>query len=100
VGDGQRQDYKIYPSQEKDFIQDFNIILNETNHYLYYENYNGPKIAYNVWESTLQPQDYFDKLKEFDEFWVPSKWQRDCSIDQGYDPEKIKVIPEGVVQRW
>ena len=96
VGDGQRQDYKIYPSQEKDFIQDFNIILNETNHYLYYENYNGPKIAYNVWESTLQPQDYFDKLKEFDEFWVPSKWQRDCSIDQGYDPEKIKVIPEGV----
>ena len=60
-------------------------------------NYEGPKIAYNVWESTLQPQGYFNKLKEFDEIWVPSKWQRDCTIAQGYDPEdKIKVVPEGV----
>jgi len=96
VADGQRKDYPIYPSQEKEFIQDFNIVLNETNHYLFYENYNGPKIAYNVWESTLQPESYFEKLKEFDELWVPSKWQRDCSIEQGYDPEKIKVVPEGV----
>jgi len=27
---------------------------------------------------------------------VPSKWQRDVTIAQGYDPDKIKVVPEGV----
>jgi autotransporter strand-loop-strand O-heptosyltransferase len=96
VADGQMEDFTIYPSEEKEFIQDFNIVLNETYHYLFFEKYNGPKIAYNVWESTLQPEVYFNKLKEFDEFWVPSKWQRDCTIAQGYDPNKIKVVPEGV----
>jgi len=94
--DNELQDYDIYPSKDKEFIQDFNLILLETNHYYFYHNYLGPKIAYNVWESTLQPKNFFDKLKEFDELWVPSKWQRDCSIAQGYDPNKIQVVPEGV----
>lgn len=96
VGDGKREDFPIYSSKEKEPYFDFNIVLNETNHHLFYDHYLGPKIAYNVWESTLQPEHYFEKLKEFDELWVPSDWQRDCSIAQGYDPEKIKVVPEGV----
>ena len=94
--DKTRSDYKMYEDPSKEFIPDVNIVLCETNHHIFYDNYVGPKIAYNVWESTLQPEQYFNKLKEFDEFWVPSKWQRDCSIAQGYDPEKIKVVPEGV----
>ena len=94
--DKSRGNYKIYEDHSKDFIPDVNIILCETNHHLFYDEYHGPKIAYNVWESTLQPEGYFEKLKEFDELWVPSKWQRDCTIDQGYDPNKIKVVPEGV----
>ncbi len=49
-----------------------------------------------MWESTLQPQHFFDKLKEFDQLWVPSEWQKECSIQQGYDPDKIKVVPEGI----
>lgn len=96
VADGKREDFPIYSSSNKEFTPDFNIILNETNHHLYYDGYLGPKIAYNVWESTRQPDGFFDKLKEFDELWVPSKWQRECSIEQGYDPNKIKVVPEGV----
>jgi autotransporter strand-loop-strand O-heptosyltransferase len=96
VQDGIMDDFTIYPSENKEFLHDFNIILNETNHHLFYETYSGPKIAFNVWESTLQPEEFFNKLKEFDELWVPSKWQRDCTIAQGYDPEKIKVVPEGV----
>lgn len=96
VRDGHMEDFDIYPSEEKNFIHDFNIVLNETNHHLYYDTYSGPKIAYNVWETTLQPQHFFDKLQEFDELWVPSKWQRDVTISQGYDPNKIKVVPEGV----
>lgn len=91
-----RENYPIYPSPEKNFHHDLNIVLCETNHYIFYDEYIGPKIAYNVWETTLQPQQYFDKLLEFDELWVPSKWQRDCTIAQGYDPNKIKVVPEGV----
>ena len=94
--DKSRGNYKIYEDPSKDFIPDVNIILCETNHHLFYDEYHGPKIAYNVWESTLQPEGYFEKLKEFDELWVPSKWQRDCTIAQGYDPNKIKVVPEGV----
>jgi autotransporter strand-loop-strand O-heptosyltransferase len=96
VSDGKREDFTIYPSNKKEFNHDFNIILNETNHHLYYDNYFGPKIGFNVWESTRQPDGFFDKLKEFDELWVPSKWQKQCTVEQGYDPNKVKVIPEGV----
>jgi autotransporter strand-loop-strand O-heptosyltransferase len=94
--DKTRGDFPLYSDASKEFKPDVNIVLCETNHHIFYDNYDGPKIAYNVWESTLQPQQYFDKLKEFDEMWVPSKWQRDCTISQGYDPKKIKVVPEGV----
>ena len=94
--DKTRSNLPIYSDKSKNFTPDVNIILCETNHHLFYDQYNGPKIAYNVWESTLQPKEYFNKLKEFDEMWVPSKWQRDCTIAQGYDPNKIKVVPEGV----
>lgn len=96
VADGKRDNFPIYPSPEKEFIPDLNIVLNETNHHLYYDEYFGPKIAYNVWESTRQPEFFFERLKEFDEFWVPSEWQRQCTIEQGYDPNKVKVVPEGV----
>jgi autotransporter strand-loop-strand O-heptosyltransferase len=94
--DGSRSNYKIYPDDSKEFRQDLNIVLCETDHYLFYDDYKGPKIAYNVWETTLQPENFFNKLKEFDEMWVPSKWQRDVTIAQGYNPDKIKVVPEGV----
>lgn len=94
--DGSRSNYKIYPNKSKEFLHDLNIVLCETDHHLFYDNYNGPKIAYNVWETTKQPENFFNKLKEFDELWVPSKWQRDVTIAQGYDPNKIKVVPEGV----
>lgn len=94
--DKKRVDYPIYSDKSKEFNPDLNIVLCETNHHIFYDDYDGPKIAYNVWESTLQPENYFNKLKEFDEMWVPSKWQRDCTIAQGYDPNKIKVVPEGV----
>jgi autotransporter strand-loop-strand O-heptosyltransferase len=94
--DKTRNNHKMYQDPSKEFTPDVNIVLCETNHHLFYDEYVGPKIAYNVWESTLQPEGYFNKLKEFDELWVPSKWQRDCTIKQGYDPKKIKVVPEGV----
>ena len=88
--------HKIYSKYKNDFKHNVNIILSETNHHYFYHDYDGPKIGYNVWESTLQPQDFFDKWKTFDQLWVPSKWQAECSIKQGISADKIKVVPEGV----
>jgi autotransporter strand-loop-strand O-heptosyltransferase len=94
--DGSRTDYPIYPTKNKDFFHDLNIVLCETDHHIFYDNYIGPKIAYNVWESTLQPEHFFNKLLEYDELWVPSKWQKEVTVKQGYPEEKIRVVPEGV----
>lgn len=55
-----------------------------------------PSICYNAWESTLQPDWFIDRLKLFDQLWVPSEWQRSCSIAQGIPEEFVKVVPEGV----
>lgn len=91
-----RINVKIYPSKEKEFEPDFHIFLGETNHHIFYDEYKGPKVAYNVWESTLQPQEFFERLKDYDEMWVPSHWQKQVTVEQGYNPDKIKVVPEGV----
>lgn len=91
-----REDFKIYESDEKEFFHDFNIILNETDHYYFYDNYSGPKIAYCVWESTKLPEHFFEKIKDFDEIWVPSKWQKSCMVNQGLEESKIQIVPEGV----
>ena len=85
--------YKAYPNN---FDHNVNIILNETDHFYFYQNYEGPKIAYNVWESTRQPEHFFNQLKTFDQIWVASNWQRDCTIEQGIEPNKVKVVPEAV----
>lgn len=96
TGPSARDSFKIYKSEEKEFTHDFNIVLNETDHFFFYDKYQGPKIAYNVWESTLLPSGYFEKLKEFDEVWVPTQWQKDCMVKQGMTDDFIKVVPEGV----
>jgi autotransporter strand-loop-strand O-heptosyltransferase len=94
--EGKLSDYDIYPDKSKEFFPDVNIVLSETNHHIFYHNYIGPKIAYNVWESTLQPEEFFNELLKYDEIWVPSKWQRECTVNQGANPDKVKVVPEGV----
>ena len=74
-----------------------NIILETTNHFTFYDDkITYPKIAYNVWESTRQPEHFFKKLLEYDQLWVPTKWQADCSIEQGFPASRVKIVPEGV----
>ena len=89
-------DHLIYPNNPNNFDHDVNLVLSETNHYYFYQSYEGPKIAYNVWETTLQPESFFQRLLQYDQIWVPSKWQAKCTIEQGADPNKVKVVPEGV----
>ena len=94
--DGKLVDKRMYTQYGEDFDHNINLILMETNHHYFYQSYNGPKIGYNVWESTKQPEGFFKAWKEFDQMWVPSKWQAECTIKQGATPEKVKVVPEGV----
>jgi autotransporter strand-loop-strand O-heptosyltransferase len=91
-----RQDFPLYTNYKNGGSPDVHIVLNETDHYYFYDDYDGIKIAYNVWETTRQPDNFFERLKTYDQIWVPSKWQRQCTIDQGIPPEKVKVVPEGV----
>jgi glycosyltransferase involved in cell wall biosynthesis len=93
--DQRRIDKPIYSYQDS-YEADIDIVLNEHNHYYFHESYSGYKIAYNVWESTQYLEEFFNRLLEFDELWVPTQWQKDISIKQGYPEDKIYVIPEGV----
>ena len=65
-----------------DFVPDVHIVLMETNNHYFFDDYKGYKIAYNVWESTRYPDDFFKQLLKFDEMWVPTQWQYDCIIEQ------------------
>lgn len=91
-----REEFPLYTRYRNEGKPDIHIVLNETDHHYFYDNYDGIKIAYNVWETTRQPDNFFDRLKTFDQVWVPTKWQRDCTIEQGIPANKVKVIPEGV----
>ena len=96
TGDNQREDFPIYTKHGDKFDHNLNLVLMETNHYYFYDHYKGPKIGYNVWETTLQPEAFFNRWKTYDQVWVPSKWQAACTIAQGMPIDKVKVVPEGV----
>jgi autotransporter strand-loop-strand O-heptosyltransferase len=92
---GERADYPIY-AYDKDYQPDINITLETVNHHLFHDNHNGYNIGYNVWETTRYPDNFFELIKKYDEFWVPTQWQATCLSDQGYPKDKIKIIPEAV----
>jgi len=73
-----------------------NLVLNESHHYYFYDKYESPMIAYNVWEATKQIPEYFNRILQYDQFWCPTEWQRKCTIEQGYPEDRVKVVPEGV----
>ena len=94
--DNNLKHHPFYSKYPNNFEHNINIVLNETNHHYFYQNYIGPKIAYNVWETTRQPEDFFNQLNTFDQVWVPSEWQKECTIEQGISRDKVKVVPEAV----
>jgi len=94
-GHHERYDSPIY-HHKNDYISDIDIILEEHDHHYFYDAYDGYRIGYNVWESTRYSEQFFQQLLTLDELWVPTKWQKQISIEQGYPANKIFVIPEGV----
>ena len=93
--DKTRTDYPMY-NYKGDFVPDVHIILQDMNNYYFHENYNGYKIGFCVYESTRYPEHFFQRLSYFDEMWVPTQWQFDSLVEQGYPIEKIRIITEGV----
>ena len=51
-----------------------NLVLNESHHYFFYDKYEGPMIAYNVWEATKQIPEFFNRVLQYDQFWCPTEW--------------------------
>ena len=93
--DKSRTDFPIYDYDGK-YVPDVHIVLMEQNNYYFWDDYDGYKIAYNVWESTRYSDSFFKRLFYFDEVWVPTQWQFDCLVEQGYPKERISIVPEGV----
>jgi len=81
------------PIESKNLI---NIILQTHDHPIYWQNFTGPKIAFCVWESTRYKDTFFQQLLKFDQLWVPSEWQKQCSIEQGFPEDRVFVVREGV----
>lgn len=76
------------------------IILETVDHPIFYNEYDGIRIAYNVWETTEYPLSFFEHLKRnYDQLWVPSVWQRSSLIKQGFPKHKIFIVPEGVDEK-
>jgi glycosyltransferase involved in cell wall biosynthesis len=93
--DKTRTDHPMY-GYKGDFKADIHIILEEVNNYYYYDNYDGYKIGFCVYESTRFPDEFFNRLLSYDEMWVPTQWQFNSLVEQGYPIEKIRIVPEGV----
>jgi len=93
--DWQDSPYKIGLPYNKN-TNDINIVLNEVNHYYFWDNYSSPLIFYTTWETTKKPQEFFNRLLIADQIWVPSKWERNCMIEQGCPKKQIKVVKEGI----
>lgn len=74
-----------------------NIILDTVGNPIFFNEYEGIKIAYNVWETTEYPAAFFEHLKRnYDMLWVPTEWQAENARRQGFPPNKLHIIPEGV----
>lgn len=56
----------------------------------------GRRIAYTVWESTIYPPEWVEKLRLADEVWIPTSWGRNVLIENGLEAASIHVVPEGV----
>ncbi len=81
---------------DKNYKYDIDLVLAECNHYYYSTVYKKFKIFYNVYEKTEYPIEFFEKLQQADQIWVPTQWQADNTIRQGIPQEKVKIVHEGI----
>lgn len=58
--------------------------------------FRGLNIQWVVFESTVVPAIMTSCLQNADLLWVPSKWGKQVLINNGYNADRIDVVPEGV----
>ena len=92
-------DIPLY-SYDEQFIPDIHIVLNNVNHRYFYDQYDGKKIAYTVWENSEYPVDFLYKLHEYDQVWVPTDWQAKLTIKQGIPKQKVKIVREAIADLY
>jgi glycosyltransferase involved in cell wall biosynthesis len=54
------------------------------------------RIAFFAWETTRIASRHYAALQGFDEIWAPSRWGRDVLVANGFAPDRVHVVPEGV----
>lgn len=59
-------------------------------------HFQGTNIQWVVFESTRVPPTVMSTMLAADQVWVPSAWGRDVLINNGLDPARCEVVPEGV----
>ena len=59
-------------------------------------HFRGTNIQWVVFESTRVPPNVMSTMLTADVVWVPSAWGRDILIQNGLDPSRCDVVPEGV----
>jgi len=80
----------------EDFKYDVDIVLHEHRHGHFWRDFQKPKIACTIWETDLMDDNFFKRLLDYNELWVPSLWQKECAIKQGYPSDRVQVVPSGV----
>ena len=77
--DNGRIDKPLY-NHDPDFSSDIDIVLAEHNNHYFYNDYNGYKIAYNVWETDKYDSKFFDQLKLKLSHFVIHRYQQEESL--------------------
>jgi glycosyltransferase involved in cell wall biosynthesis len=54
------------------------------------------RIAFFAWETTRLTSRHRTALQGFDEIWTPSRWGREVLVGNGFAPDRVHVVPEGV----
>jgi glycosyltransferase involved in cell wall biosynthesis/FMN phosphatase YigB (HAD superfamily)/Tfp pilus assembly protein PilF len=57
---------------------------------------SGKLVVIQPWEFGSLPQDWVQRARDVDEFWLPSEYVRQVYIESGVPAEKVFVVPNGI----
>lgn len=56
----------------------------------------GKLVVIQPWEFGPLPQEWVERARNVDEFWVPTRFVRDRYLESGIPAEKVFVVPNGI----
>ncbi len=57
---------------------------------------HGRLVVIQPWEFGMLPKEWVDQAPQVDEFWVPTRFVKDCYAASGIPAHKVFVVPNGV----